>query len=298
VDKFSHLPAGPDGGAFRDPKGPDCCYYYQAFLNHVDARLRTDPPASTIQAEMFATKCLRALVARHFYLSCLESRRRSQRLVRRYIWKMDGHVLYVWLPIGMPGHRCRTWLQANIPDVQPGRPGEQERVQAIVNRLLSHPRFFSIDTARRTASDIAVATDPVGAMAAEEVSSRGLADTIADEKAENIDQQRPAIRQLGEERLRQLIQDVFEGLAAGDFQADRIAGRFGLSEATLSRFAGSRWRKDGDESARVFVPDLYRNTAQALALHPDFAAAAKCAGVWKRVTDVLNAPATGRKEYE
>ena len=298
VDKFRNLPTASASGQDTPWQGPDCRYYLRAFVDYATARFKLEPPVSAVDAEIAAAEMLRTLVNRHFHLSCLESRRRAQRLVRRYLWRIDGRALYLWLPVEMPGGRCRRWLEAHIPDVEPRRPGEQERVQAAIDRLLGHPRFVSVGTAHRTANAIAVEADPVGAMIAEEISVGGLARTIADEKAEGIEGQRPAIRQLGEERLRQLIQEIFDGLVRGDYQADRIAGRFGLSEATFSRFAGSRWRGDGAETAPASVPDLWRNTAQALATNPDFVAAAKAAGVWKRVTDVLNRPGPGRREHE
>lgn len=293
VDKFSRLTDEQGGTSLRRSQGPDCGYYYAAFITHITARLKADPPANSIEAEMRASQSLRKLVARHFYLSCLESRRRSQRLVRRYLWKLDGRALYLWLPLEMPGRQCRRWLEANIPDVDPNRPGEQQRVQARVDRLLGRPRVLSVENALAKAGDIAVETDPAGALIEQEMQSRGLARTIADEKAENIALQRPAISRLGAEGLRQLVQVIFDGLMRGDFRADRIAESFGLSKATFSRFAGSRWQSHSSESTEPSIPDLWRNTARTLARHPGFVAAAKRAGVWSQVTDVLNAVGPG-----
>ena len=295
VDKFSNLPT--EAGSSRDTRarGPDCRHYFRAFVEYATVRFKLDPPASAMDAEIAAARMLQKLVDRHVRLSCLESWRRAQRLVRRYIWQIDGQALYIWLPVEMLGGRCRRWLEAHVPDVELERPGEQDRVQAVVDRLLSLPKFLSLDQAHRTAPDVACRRDPVGALIEEETAGRGLAQTVAEEKAENIGQQRPAIRQLGPDKLRQLIQEVFESLVRGDYRSDRIASRFGLSEATFSRFAGSRWRGDGTEPVRGSVPDLWVNTARTLSRHPDFVAAAQQAGVWKRVEEVLNRPATGRR---
>ncbi|MEN6428748.1 MAG: hypothetical protein ABFE13_25650 [Phycisphaerales bacterium] len=298
VDKFSHLPVDVADGPRRKPEGPDCCYYYRAFFDHVTAKLKANPPANSIEAEMLATRSLRALVARHFYLSCLESRRRTQRLVRRHIWRIDGHALYLWLPLEMPGRQCRAWLETNIPDVDPSRCGEQERVQGIVDRMLGRPRVISIHAAHAVADSIAAKMDPVASMIREEIGVSGLAGTVAEEKADGIELQRPAVRGLGKDKLRRLIHEVFDGLVRGDYQADRIASSYGLSEATFSRFAGIRWKVDGVGPAAASVPDLWRNTAQTLARHPDFVTAAKHAGVWKQVTEVLDTHGAGwRREH-
>lgn len=296
IDKFSHLPVEAAGDQGAGGQGPDCRYYFQAFVEYATAQFQLEPPARAVDADIAAAGMLRRLVHRHFHLSCLESRRRSpKKMVRRYIWKIDGRALYLWVPMEMPGGRCRRWLEASIPDVEPGRPGEQERVQATIDRLLGRPRFVSLDQTRRTIDDVVVEADPVGAMIEEEISVRALARLLADEKAEGIQEQRPAIRQLGE-RLRELIHEVFEDLVRGNYQANRIASRFGLSESTVSRFAGTRWKGDGERTAHASVPDLWVNAARVLSRHPAFVAAAKAAGVWKRVTEVRNGPGPGRRE--
>jgi hypothetical protein len=294
IDKFSNIPTEAASSHRPHGKGPDCRYYFRAFVDYATARLELEPPTHAIEIEIAAAEILRKLVKRHFYFSCLECRRRAQRLLRRYLWEVDGRGLYLWLPVEMPGRHCRKWLEANVRDVDPSHPGEQERVQGIVNRLLGRPRMLSIHAVHGAADCITAGMDPVASMIEEEISVSGLAGYIADEKAENVEQQRPAIRRLGRERLRQLVGEVFDGLVRGDYQADRIAGCFGLSKATFSRFAGSRWKGNGTKPARAAVPDLWRNTAQTLARHPAFVAAAKHAGVWKRVTEVLDAPDTGK----
>jgi len=132
-------------------------------------------------------------------------------------------------------------------------------------------------------------------MIEEQISVNGLADTVADEKAENIEQQRPTIRRLGEGKLKQLIQSVFTDLADGSYEEKQIAASFGLSRATFSRFAGSRWHHHCKDPIVTSVPDLWRNTAQTLAGHSDFVIAAQKAGVWKRVSGILDADGERRR---
>ena len=71
-----------------------------------------------------------------------------------------------------------------------------------------------------------------------------------------------------------------------------LAEAFGLSQATLSRFAGSRWRS----GARTRLPDLWRNVAQTLARHTAFIEMAEKAGVWGKVQRVLGQPTGGRSD--
>ena len=70
-----------------------------------------------------------------------------------------------------------------------------------------------------------------------------------------------------------------------------LAQLFGLSLSTFSRFAGSRWRKRSDRA----IPDLWLNTAQTLASHRALVEAAKDAGVWHRVGQVLQQAASSPK---
>ena len=84
-----------------------------------------------------------------------------------------------------------------------------------------------------------------------------------------------------------MIRRIFLDLSDDRYNEAELARRFGLSKATVSRFAGSRWlerSRDGD----VAVPDLWANTAHVLARYGPFVEAAEQAGVWKRVRAILN----------
>ena len=82
-----------------------------------------------------------------------------------------------------------------------------------------------------------------------------LAGAIADEKSAGIRQQRRSIQKLGKKSLKKMILRIFEAIDDGNLQDHQIAKDFGLSKATYSRFAGSRWAQS-DTS----IPDLWRNT--------------------------------------
>ena len=287
--KFYDLPSNSRRSRSADPSnGPNCLYYYKAFHDYIVKEFKKRPPAGPIDAEVRAAHAFQKMVTRHFYLSCLECRRRAARLVRRYTWKVNGDQLVLWLPVEMTGSRCRRWLLENVPDPDPAQPGERDRVQAIVDRRLTRRRILSLDQLGEedVCTRARAATEPM--TLAEEISSTGLADIVAEEKAENIDDQRPAIRGLGKLRLKELIHTVFASLSNDRYHAERIAAEFDLSKASFSRFSGCRWHRGShDSTGATRIPDLWRNTAHVLASHEDFVAVARDAGVWDRVRQVI-----------
>ena len=286
LSKFLNLPSQrPDGRQNAEHDGPDCRHYYRAFCNHAAAVLKEQPAGNLLDRELRAATLLQTLVTRHFYLSCLECWRRAQKLVRRYRWQVDGASLLIWLPVEMSGRRCRRWLETNFPDVDPKRPGERDRLQGRVDRLLARRRVLSLD--RLSASEGQVLAHHSRPQCADDISIHGLAAVVAGEKAENLEAQRPSIKVLGGPTVKRLVETVFESLATNQHKAETIARTFGLSKATFSRFAGCHWRRDSGASGESAVPDLWRNTAHILASCEEFVAVARQAGVWDRVRRVI-----------
>ena len=162
-------------------------------------------------------------------------------------------------------------------------------MQAIVDRLLAKRTIYYLSELERVGEELPPSPDPLPSAIETQVSVEGLAETVACEKAEQIKEQRPTIRHLGEEKLKKLIRTVFAKLAYGEYVEKDIARRFGLSEATFSRFAGSRWQNSCDDTVETLVPDLWRNVAHTLAGHSDFVIAAQKAGVWRQISAVVGA---------
>lgn len=178
--------------------------------------------------------------------------------------------------------------------MDPKRPGERDRVQAVVDRLIARRRIISLDDLGRNAKRIAPTSDAGFPSIEETISTEGLAETVAEEKADNIEYQRPAIQSLGQTRLRRLVCRIFDDLVSERYEAKNIATEFGLSKSTFSRFAGSRWNNSPEGNALGPVPDLWRNLAHILASHSTFRKAAKKAGVWRQVCNVIS-PETSRE---
>lgn len=288
LDKFFNIPTRQANSWQQGPQGPDCRYTFKAFIICAKDKLQQEePPVNAAEAEIILAEILRRLITWHFLLSCLEAKRRAQKLRRRYMWSVNGEAIYLWLPLELSGQRCREWLEANISDVDPRRPGEKYRVQAIVDRLLTKRTIFYLSELGRIGEKLPPSPYSVPPIIQDEISVIGIAEVVATEKAENIKQQRPAIRLLGKDKLKQLIRTVFTRLAYADYVEKDIARCFGLSAATFSRFAGAHWKQYRDDILVSVPPDLWRNTAQVLSCHPDFVIAAQKAGVWKQVSDVL-----------
>jgi hypothetical protein len=174
-------------------------------------------------------------------------------------------------------------------------------VQQLIDERLSRRAIVSLEELKPTLrSDGPAAPETEPAAWGAELTTRGLAETVAQEKAANLKQQRPAIRKLGAGAVAALIRELFERLSNEESELAPLAQRYGLSKATLSRFAGFQWHAapagaggvggtSGGASGGVgggAVPDLWRNTAHVLTGCEAFREAAADAGVWPRIAAV------------
>jgi hypothetical protein len=198
---------------------------------------------------------MQGLVRNNFCKSQLEAMRRLYTFWSRYTWIIKGGTIRVWLPVFIVGHNRREWLEKNIMDPDPNREGEKQRVQEIINAKLVH------ETIIRVIEGTASLQNSVGSLWPKKETEFGvtLGQVVADEKAENIDQLRPSIRNLGKNKLKRMIKRIFENVNSQELEDGQVAKDFGLSKSTLSRFAGSRWTK-----AESPIPDLWLNTAKVL----------------------------------
>ena len=277
VGKFSNLPNDQKSDDPVKTDGPDCRYYFRAFLNHVEKKIpdcRNNPSA---KMELKTAKLLQNFVIRHFYLSCLECDRRQQGLSRRYVWKVEDRSIPVWMPSYMTAKQCREWLAGHIDN----QMTQKEQIQTVVDRHLQRHVVVSLS---RIETDVADSTDDLY----EDTESTFLVDdltaAVANEKADNIEFQRPAIQALGPEKLKELIHQIFEGIAKGGLKAQDLARQFAISDAAFSRFASTRWNRELGISK---VPDLWSNTASVLASNADFSQAAGRAGVLSTISQII-----------
>ena len=289
VAKFINLPIQSEPGH----TGPDCRLYFQAFLKHFARRRGGASARSALEMDALAAEVLQGLVARHFYLSCLEcGRRRSRQFIRRLVCKVGKRDLCLWFPSSMTTRQCRAWLNVNLKAENSilGR----EQVQSLISDRLVRPRLQRAMQRGEVPRQISTGKSLISLPEVQAFRWQGLAQVVAEEKAEHIDAQRPTIRALGRLPLKGLIRRIFEDLSSDQYDMTAVAHTFGLNKATLSRFASINWSSRKGSHDKTVIPDLWRNTAGILAQHPDFIEAAKKAGVWDRVVSIARASTDGR----
>lgn len=286
LQRFASL---PEAEPSHERSGPNCTRQYRAALRHIGVWRNDNPEAGKLEEEAEISRILRGLVAKHYYLCKRDCLRESPSGYRRYAWRVKGGEILLRCPHYLSGRKLRTWLEARFDDVDPGCTGEAERIQREID--LRFPRGSPVSVDVKGAQDRIAADDPspwielLHREAAERVES--LAIMLANEKAEHVQDQRRAIRKLGEEGVRRLVVRILGSLALGDYRAKEVAKAFGLSQATLSRFAGTRWGQGLGGPDSVQVPDLWRNLAHLLAREPEFLAAAAEVRVLRRLRQTL-----------
>ena len=278
VDKFGRLPWRENGST----RGPDCRPYFRLFLKRVGKWREDHPGARSLAAEVSAVGILQGIVVSHLRFSCMEAKRSVNPARTRYAWRLPQGTTYVWMPRSMRGLQKRRWLERNIADPDSRRPGEQDRVQSVIDRRLGVPRHVGLSDGADWLGSRRRMDDPLQVAIQREIDTHGLTECVAEEKASNIHKQRPALQALGRSGLRDMVRRILTDLGGEGYEEKAVAEAFGLSRSTFSRFAGARWGKDGAD-----VPDLWRNVAQTLSRHRPFVEAAREAGVWGAVEEVL-----------
>ena len=148
----------------------------------------------------------------------------------------------------------------NIIDPDPLKPGEQQRIQNIINRKLAKETLICIDNQSNiTESEVS----PVW-HTNDKKTTFPLGDVVAQEKARNIKKQRRSIQCLDPEQLKKMVLRIFSDINCEKYEDGKVAQAFGISKATFSRFAGSRWKNSKT------IPDLWKNTARVLLVHSSF----------------------------
>jgi hypothetical protein len=289
--KYSNLPElsqeNPDQDDYSSrAKGPDCRNYYRAFLRCVQCRIDQGETRNQAQEEASVASLLQGLVYKNFLFSRLECERATPFSVR-YTWNVAGVRLILWYPSYMSAREFREWLKENVRDLNPGAPNEQRRIQELVDSNL--PRGYHIPLDERGPEQASVVEEgPSSVEFYEGLAFTGsLADTVAQEKARNIQNLRPAMRRMGRRNLERCVLQIFSSLAAGDYNATRVAEQYGISKAALSRFAGTAWFEKTKERGSVRIPDLWRNTAMVLAGSPVFMETVLTSGVAGTLEEVL-----------
>lgn len=298
LQKFLNLPGGEDAGEnrpFVKYRGVNARKYYRGLVTLLARQDQAQPKLSRIERELADARITQRYVKRHVQLSHRESARITP-FTSRYRWRINGKALVVWMPRTLSGKARGEWLSENITDVDPSRPGERQRLQAIVDARLARGGFRALDVDKLRSSPAKELTPQWAAL--RDIRKKDLAAHVAQEKIENIDRQRGVIRALGPATLWLMIVHIFTEIDCGEYVAARTARQFGLSPASFCRFAGMRWKGKAEGDPDFHIPDLWRNTAHVLVNDiPEFQEIAKKAGVWETVETINErSPSRGSRE--
>lgn len=265
IDKFTKFPSK----AQTERTGVDCTRYFAAYLSFIDKKRKTLRAMHPLVREQYEARALQRLIRHHYTLSLREARRNGR--FSRYVIRVNDQSLTVLMPKQIAGAARRKWIAENAGVIDPNKPGEQERIQAIIDDRLSgiligdmHEQTTVVDSSYGVHMPPIPGEDHLG------VSTAGLATAVVEEKTQGIYRLRPAIQALGRWKLASLISEIFNSLADGDYRLSEVASKYGLSKSTLSRFAGTGWGNDRD-SRQDRMPDLWLNTAKVLSSDPEFA---------------------------
>ncbi|PKN62629.1 MAG: hypothetical protein CVU57_23560 [Deltaproteobacteria bacterium HGW-Deltaproteobacteria-15] len=278
LEKYTNLPDPQDDkpqGKQSKEKGTstDCRKYYRAFLQVIERINERGEIKTQLQEEAHASAVLQPLVYKNFLWSKLECKRYTPFAVR-YTYEIGDKKIYLWYPSHMTVEGFKSWLKENTKEINMAVPGAQKQVQNLIDKCLGRGFQFSFE--QYGANRIPGAIDPSSAFQIKEgrLFVQQLAQVVAEEKSEGVNDLRPAISKIGKDAVKELVLQIFFELDQDDYRLTPLAEKYGISKAALSRFAGSKWfeKADTNDEAndKVEIPDLWKNTAQVLAADPMF----------------------------
>ncbi|MBT62929.1 MAG: hypothetical protein CML13_06920 [Puniceicoccaceae bacterium] len=268
-DKFTNLPE-------QGSKGPDCRKYFRAVLEYASSKVTEQ----AIEAELQLAYLLQRFVQRHFQFSLKEVKRCHN--WSRFTWMINGNSLQLRMPRFISGRERRVWLEKHVTSVNHSNCNERDRVQEIIDEYFGSAEPVALDDAIIRDTRLSDTDLPWKLM--ERLKINGLAQIVAAEKADRLNEQRPAIRSLGKERLHEMVLAIFDRLCDDTLSDREIADTYELTRPTYSRWAGSSWQPGGSRN----IPTLWANTAHILAQDPVFIQAAIDAGIWQTVQTITS----------
>ena len=266
----------------------DCRNYYRALLLKIQQLIDRGKIKTQLQEETYSGLILQSLVLRNFLRSKMECQRHSPFSIR-YAWNVMGRVFYLWYPSHMTARKFREWLEENVMDFDSKNPKERERIQALINKNFQWGYHISLEVGDNynalddTMADRQSSTESKESLMVVDK----LANDVAKKKVRNIHHLRPSIKKIGAKNIKTMILRIFSDLSQGDFKAVRIAELYGISKATLSRFAGNNWFEKKGDKKFLRIPDLWQNTAGILAGNPEYMEIVLTSGIGGKLEEIL-----------
>ena len=257
--------------------GPYCNNQYIHLHNEISTRI-SQQIQSQIDEEIEVGRLFKNLVTTNIGYSWLEACRITERTFARYPWQVQGiKAIQLKRPSWIKAGEFRKWLEQNIDF----NHLEKELIQEQIYKRFGFGKHLDFDEIQEYNTGLAVNPDPAKAEERAYL-AKHFYKRIADEKSASIQEQRPAIRKLGSEKVRQLVLRILNDYVEQGYKDINIAKEFNLTKATFSRFAGRDWKKRGKD-----IPDLWRNIARIMHRDPHFSEAAIRLGIKDRVDMIL-----------
>lgn len=249
VDRFIELPE-------KGSSAMKCIAQYRSILNKVgDTR-----HMSELQQEKKIGRVFKETVTNHLFLCMREVIRSSNPFLTRYTWTRNGTTLMtLYRPTTVDVKEIKHWLDETFPDIDNKDPYFKEEVQKQLDEHFQRGAYIALDDDRGEDEshpyEIPVHDDEYS----EHPRYEDICERIVERKEQEFDQLRAGIRKLGIPRMKQLVRDILESVTDGAYNLSETAEKYGLSKATLSRFAGNTW-----ESGDAASPDLWENSMQVI----------------------------------
>lgn len=263
--------------------GPYCNQQYKRIYDEFHGMIKPQPVFTEIERESQISRIYKKTVVNHLRYSWLEVCRLTNRFFSRYRWQVGKKCIELKKPIRIAGHSFRKWLEENIPDPDPDQRDEKERVQTIINAAFGFGSVSSMEIDEDSNWEVSTQEDPIKDQYDEYV-SHNLYESVAREKALTLRKLRPAIRKLGQEKVKCLVLQILNMYLENIQSDEEIAREYGISKSTFSRFAGRNWKKGAAGSYQI--PDLWRNMAGVILKNSIFSETALSLGIGDMLEEI------------
>jgi len=263
----------------------DCRLYFKRLLTKIEATVARKNADSEMVVEEITSSVATSFVLGQYYLSLKECKRRDSSSIR-YVWTVKGKKLYLFYPPHLTAKQFRTWLEENISDVNTDFTDEQNRIQDLIDQYFYHIDNVFTENLEQIEHQGYLDQNRLERREGNQFSER-LRVHVAREKSENLEKLRPSLKNLGKKRIYDLVHRIFTDLEEGEYNLSEVASNFGISKATLSRFAGSDWNENKDRNRQADIPELWANTAHVLAGNPVFMETVKNSGYTDAICGIL-----------
>jgi len=269
LKKFSNFE--PDDPQKTDD-GPYCNSYIKKLYDSVLKTQSKNPGLTLLQEEIEIERLFQKFVIKQINYSWKEVLRSTNTKYSRYRWHHNNEALELKRPSWIKTDKFKKWLGETFSKKQP--IANRGFIQNIIYETYGYGENIDVEEHLEWDHEVSIHEDPIEISHSEYVQN-SLYETVAEEKASNINDLRSAIRGLGKNKVKKLVLRILTEFVENSKKDIDIAREFKLSKATFSRFAGRDWKKNPDKT----IPDLWENIAQVIIKNENFSEFAKGLGI-------------------